>query len=390
MSSPAAQKAINDALAAGSALLKFISPNNVGLTGSHECGYYLPKSAWKLFTPYPPVKGENKEHPVDITWPDGRVTNSRIKWYGQLTRSEYRLTRFGRDFPWLADNKIGDLLVLIPAGLDRFIAHVLDTDEDIEEVQAALGLQISGTWAVYGTETVAEVPTEDECIEKRFRAFSSLLTDFPGTSAFSEETRRVIAECISSFSAIPPDDKIISLVDSEYRLFRLVERRLCIDQISRQFKTVDDFLQTAATIMNRRKARAGRALENHLEYILQEAKVPFEIRPDIDGKPDIIIPGKRQYDDVSYPTEKLFMVGVKTTCKDRWRQVLNEARRIPDKHLFTMQPGISGAQLEEMKQARLTLIVPRPLHDKYPPESPMEILTLDTFINRIKIKLGTS
>ena len=26
------------------------------------------------------------------------------------------------------------------------------------------------------------------------------------------------------------------------------------------------------------------------------------------------------------------MLGVKTTCKDRWRQVLSEADRIPQKH----------------------------------------------------------
>jgi hypothetical protein len=48
MLSPAAERAVNDALACGKALLKFISPNNVGLTGSHECGYYLPKKAWRI------------------------------------------------------------------------------------------------------------------------------------------------------------------------------------------------------------------------------------------------------------------------------------------------------------------------------------------------------
>ena len=388
MSSHAAQRAIADVLQNGKALLKFISPNNVGLTGSHECGYYLPKSAWELYTPHAPIKGQFKEHMVDITWPDGRVTNSCIKWYGQKTRSEYRLTRFGRDFPWLTADNIGDLLVFVPTGSNTFAAHVLDLEEDIDDVQAALGLEISGSWAVYEAGAAEEEFDEDECIDTRFREFASALTDFPGTEAFSHETQSILKDCIASFAGISPDKQIVSLVDSEYRLFRLVERRLCADQITRVLKSVDDFMQTAATIMNRSKARAGRALENHVEYILNESGIPFDVRPNVDGKPDIVIPGKAQYDDPGFPVEKLFMIGIKTTCKDRWRQVLNEAKRIPDKHLLTMQPGISGAQLQEMKDARLSLIVPEPLHNNYPPDSPMSLLSVNNFIDHIKHRLG--
>jgi uncharacterized metal-binding protein len=54
--------------------------------------------------------------------------------------------------------------------------------------------------------------------------------------------------------------------------------------------------------------------------------------------------------DRHYPTNKLFMVGVKTTCKDRWRQVLNEAKRVKDKHILTTQQGISKRQLNDMKE----------------------------------------
>ena len=86
-------------------------------------------------------------------------------------------------------------------------------------------------------------------------------------------------------------------------------------------------------------------------------QIPFEIRPDVDGEPDVILPGKVAYDDANYPTEDLFMVGLKTTCKERWKQVLREARRIPQKHILTMQKGISAAQLVQMRDANVTLIV---------------------------------
>jgi len=49
---------------------------------------------------------------------------------------------------------------------------------------------------------------------------------------------------------------------AEYRLFKLVERQLCLDEVRRLFKDIDDFLSTAARIMNRRKTRAGRSMEN--------------------------------------------------------------------------------------------------------------------------------
>jgi hypothetical protein len=73
MASPVCERAIEDALRAGNAILKFISPNDVGLTGSHQCGFYLPISAWEMYAANPPARGRNAEHEVNITWPDDRV-----------------------------------------------------------------------------------------------------------------------------------------------------------------------------------------------------------------------------------------------------------------------------------------------------------------------------
>lgn len=166
-------------------------------------------------------------------------------------------------------------------------------------------------------------------------------------------------------------------LESEYALFRIVERHLCQNEITRLFKDVDDFIKTAASLMNRRKSRAGRSLENHVEFILRKNSIPFDMRP------DIVIPVKAQYDDLSYPVSKLFIVGVKTTCKDRWRQVLNEATRIPNKHILTTQAGLSTNQLKEMHKSKVSLIVPKPLQKQYPDGSGIKMLSLDGFIQFI-------
>jgi EcoRII C terminal/Restriction endonuclease EcoRII, N-terminal len=381
------ERAIEDALKYGRAILKYISPNDVGLTGGHQCGYYLPKSAWQLFTQHPPDKGQNYESEVSVLWADGRETASRVKWYGKGTRSEYRLTRFGKDFPHLTEDSVGDLLVLIPKSHREFNAYVLDIEEDIEQIKATLGVNITRSWAVYQPDAPEE--TEEECIERHFMQFARTLTAFPAGKVFSAEAQQALADCIAALKNHSPDRKLIEFMEAEFRLFRIAERIICQPEIVRPFKDIDDFLKTAKTITQRRVARAGRSLENHVEYILKESGIPHKMRPKIDGEPDVVIPSEEAYNDPTYPLDRLFIVGIKTTCKDRWRQVLNEGNRQPHKHLLTLQQGISGNQLQEMDKAGLTLVVPEKLHSLYPKKGHnAAILKVESFLGTVKAQLG--
>jgi type II restriction enzyme len=387
MLSPFCERAIENAIHYGNALLKFISPNDVGLTGGHQCGFYLPKTAYQMFTPHPPIKGENSKHQVTIEWQDEIVTESVVTWYGKA-KDEYRLTRFGKGFPFLAADTVGDLLVLIPKTETEFLAYVLDLDEDIEEIQAALGVEVLESWGVYHNG-VPQFESENDCVERRFRLFAQGLADFPKGEVFTAEARQALLACIVNFKSMTADEMLMKSMDAEYQLFRLVERQVCQSEIVRVFRDVDDFLQTASSIMNRRKSRAGRSLENHVKQLLTDANIPHKMQPKIDGKPDVVIPSEDAYRDSSYPLEKLFIIGIKTTCKDRWRQVLNEGKRQPDKHILTLQPGISGNQLEEMRSANVTLIVPRQLHKDFPKERRITLLNLEEFFSTVRTQLGT-
>jgi|HubBroStandDraft_6_1064221.scaffolds.fasta_scaffold00205_41 hypothetical protein len=388
MASPICELAIADALRVGNAILKFISPNDAGLTGAHQCGFYLPKPVWEMYAGFGPVKGRNDEAGVTINWQgDQRVTDSRVKWYGRA-KSEYRLTRFGKDFPFLTAESVGDLLVLIPESHERFVAYVLDNDEDIEDIQAALGVEVTGFWAAFSNGK-PRVETEIQCIERRFRRFVEHLENFPSGNSFSQETLEALQECVERFNRLNADKTLVRCVDAEYKLYRLAERQICQNEIIRVFKDVDDFLATASSIMNRRKSRAGRSLENHFDYLLRRAEIPHVIRPaNVDGKPDIIIPSVEAYEDNHYPTNKLFMVGVKTTCKDRWRQVLNEAKRIKEKHIMTIQQGISKKQLNDMKEDGVQLIVPLEFHKQYPKNSHMRLLEVEQFVDLVRRRLA--
>ncbi len=382
MASPLCEKAVSEALHYGNAILKFISPNDVGVTGGHQCGFYLPKSVWQMFTPDSPTKGRNAKHQVSILWQDGRETKSVVTWYGTKTRAEYRLTRFGHDFPFLVADTVGDLLVLIPKSADEFLGYVFDLDEDIEEIIAALGVQPFEHWAMYRNGAPA-FEDKNDCLEKQFYEFAKKFTHFPPSIEFSNASRQMLVHCYRELAKLSLDEKLLEYTATEYRLFQVVERQICQAEIGRLFKDVEDFLKTAASIMNRRKARAGRSLENHVDNLLLEAGLPHQMQPKIDGKPDIVIPDEKAYYSKNYPSKKLFIVGVKTTCKDRWRQVLNEGSRVKNKHILTLQPGISSNQLNEMHSAGVTLIVPKRLQKDYPKEHKLKILTLEDFVGSV-------
>lgn len=78
------------------------------------------------------------------------------------------------------------------------------------------------------------------------------------------------------------------------------------------------------------------------------------------------------------------MLAAKTTCKDRWRQVVAEAQRISTKHLFTLQQGVSDNQLNDMYGKGIVLVIPAPLKTSYPTNWRNDLLTLKDFIELVR------
>jgi type II restriction enzyme len=383
---PLVDQAIQDALRTGKAILKYISRNDVGDTGGHQCGYYLPRNAWQLFTEMPPEKGAVTKAKVQVVWSDGTVTNSVVTWYGKDTRREYRLTCFGRGFRFLKKDNVGNLLVIIPRDLAHFSAYVFESEDDIIAVQNALGVDlIGGKITTYENGVLQSPETENACIEDQLCAFVEGVGDFPSPADISEAARHALEHCISGLRSQGLDKRLVEAVETEYRLFKMVESRICTPLVTQRFPDIDAFLSTAQTILQRRKARAGLAFQNQVQALFEEKNVPFCAQPKkIDGIPDFIFPSQDAYLDRSFPAEKLTSLALKTTCKDRWRQVLQEASRCPRKHLLTLQGGISVPQLREMRDANVTLVVPKPLQKDYNAEaSGVEILSFEEFTAKV-------
>jgi hypothetical protein len=168
----------------------------------------------------------------------------------------------------------------------------------------------------------------------------------------------------------------------------VLERHIVNIRLEEKFEDVDDFVRYSLSVHNRRKSRAGLAFENHLAEIFRDHCVDFDRGITLEGKakPDFLFPSKESYFDLTYPVELLTILGAKTSCKDRWRQVLAESVRVKDKHLVTLQPSISTDQLQQMRSHHLQLVIPESIHLSYPPVERTHIWNLDRFISMVKEK----
>ena len=171
-------------------------------------------------------------------------------------------------------------------------------------------------------------------------------------------------------------------MEREEILFRTLEKHLIAERLSQGFDgDVDGFISFSLSVQNRRKSRAGLALENHLEILFQECGIRYSRTPVTEhkSKPDFIFPGQEEYQNPDFNSMNLTMLGVKSTCKDRWRQVLAEADRIENKHLLTLEAAISISQTDEMKAKKLQLVLPKALHETYSNEQQAWLMDVSSF-----------
>lgn len=187
-------------------------------------------------------------------------------------------------------------------------------------------------------------------------------------------------------SRLAPDERLLRRRACEYEIFKSVEEAFEMPHILNGFPDIESFVARAQTILQRRKARSGRSLELHARAIFLEERLvegkDFAHQPESEPgkKPDFLFPSTAAYCDPGFPSGRLRMLAVKTTCRDRWRQILNEADRIPNKHLLTLQEGVSETQFAEMRRAGVTLVVPRPLKRRFAASIQPHLVSLDDFI----------
>lgn len=394
-------KAINAVLMGERTFCKFMSANDSGESGAHQAGIYIPKSSISILFDDPGKKGENKERWVNIDWQDGKViTHSRFIYYGQGTRNEYRITNFGKGFPYIRPEFTGALFVLVKKETEEYEAFVLNSDDEIQQFLDSFGMTPAETNRLIDNDKASADLIEKAEIDD---FIAHLTEDFPLSEEMAREARlvsysRIFNKRITCMNAYEdkinklivsnPDKLLLDWTEEEFRVFRAIENYRYGEEVKKGFSSVDDFIALANKVLNRRKSRAGKSLEHHLAAIFDGNQIRYTAQAITEGnkRPDFIFPSEEDYHNVQFSIEKLCSLAAKTTCKDRWRQILNEGDRFKDRHkyLCTMQQGISSAQMDEMEAEKVILVVPKPYISSYPQDKQSRIWTISHFVGFVR------
>ncbi len=345
--------------------------------------------------------GENEGMSADgfLTWYDARERHpTRSEWRLYFPSNDVMDLAAEGDLLLIARRPNGSLLVIdAPAGssIERGLLWLFGVGEevgqgflfeDIEGGDRELDFAARFILDELGIET--EEPEENRIDE--------LVAGIVGDGVFEFPTTRIVSGLARGNAEAPdarddPDAALLAWLEFEGALFRKLERTYLGVRIRAGFlengePDVDGFVSTALSVLNRRKSRMGLSLENHVEAAVLAWGLRYErgARTEGNSKPDFLFPGSAEYHDPAFNAQLLAMLGVKSTLKDRWRQVLAEAAKIEEKHLLTLQPGLSDNQVNEMQRHRLRLVVPVALHGAYGPTAAGWLMPFRGFLELVR------
>ena len=335
----------------------------------------------------------------ELTWYDAR--------YNHPTRTEWRLYYPTNDVT--EDASAGDSLFIcmkrdasileIIARRDSVIENQLfwlfdvRPDENSGKFVAKTNLQSQPSDKVRFTARMILYRIGIDSFDKDEDYTDLLIEKFGGAFPSTKEFSAFARSTVETDPVSDPDDALLRWYDREEKMFMWMERHLVEEQIRGGFVTkdtvdVDAFMKFSLSVINRRKARAGLSFENHLEALFTAHSIRYSHTPVTENKsrPDFVFPSIDRYRNPDYPVKGLTMLGAKTTAKDRWRQVLEEADRIERKHLITLEGAISENQTNEMMSRKLQLVVPEEIHASYSESQQKWLFTMEDFLNEVKEK----
>ncbi len=357
-----------------------------------ECNYFPCRMVYIEDSEERPLTVDDK-----VSWYDARSNNPNRSSEYRLYYKDNDVTKLlsKGDFFLIAKLKDGSLLmVFTPAGteVEQQLKNLFGFESITDRFKSStfkntsLVLPIRLLLEELGIKISFSGGDDATLLEKMLVKFSGV---FPTTREFSE-----FARLNNPMSPVDePDLTLMEWMETEERMFRIYEKYFVTQTLKKGFgrsgTDVDSFINFSLSVQNRRKSRVGHAFENHLGYLFQENSLRFakgssKNTTENRSKPDFLFPGFNEYHRLDFDVNKLRMLGAKTTCKDRWRQVLAEADKIERKHLITLQPSITPFQTEEMRNQQLQLVVPYPIHGTYNTSQQKWLYSLKTFIDEIK------
>lgn len=383
--------------------VKYIPANDTyAKPNVHQGGPYVGKELLRIAFPELTKRADTEKNP-DLHFgafvaSHGLAQDVRLIWYNTRRveqrangRDEARITNWGgMDHPLVAEEATGSLVVFafqqaLPSkdaiGLELWVTESAD-EEDL--ILALVGPVEPGRGILYAPVAglVNASPGNNRCSLSEDELLPEWRSELPSGEAIVD----MVLARMQGARLTGVDDRLLKRRACEYEMFLSIESHVVLPRVREGFASVEEFVRFANSVTNRRKSRAGKSLELHARAIFNEEGVRHSWTEPTEDKrtPDFVFPSIEHYRDMAWPADKLFMLAAKTTCKDRWRQILNEAKRIPTKHLLTVQEGVSTPQFREMQDESVQLVVPRALLEKYPDDVRSALITLEEFVALVR------
>ena len=234
----------------------------------------------------------------ELTWYDAR---QKAREERNIQRTEYRL--YFSDNTVIQSANAGDILIIAKKRNDDELLLI------IVEKETTIALQLLWLFGFSSLEHPGFSIREELETEQDRIAFASRIVlenigieveisdenfldnmlkrfngSFPSTKDFSAYARTTLAEIdfLSDY-----DNVLMACYEREEILFRTLEKHIVAERLRTGFNGVDsveDFFQFSISAQNRRKSRAGLALENHIEFIFHKNNIRYSRTPITENK----------------------------------------------------------------------------------------------------------
>ena len=372
--------------------VKRLSGNDTRANRTHQAGPYIPKHV--LFNVLPSLERGSDTNPretfemaVDSHHDTQQVT---AIWYNNKSRNEARITGHGGADSALLDPESTAALTVFAfwreTDTQPLRCHVWIARDVVEEdvIEDRVGPVESGQTRVY-PDLFSDLQRKPRCWLDEDDVPPEWIESYPPGGELVAKALQLRPE-----ESADVDHRLVVRRECEFEIYKSLEHVVEMPRIREGFGSVDEFLEVAQPISQRRRSRGGRSLELHVKAIFHEEKlvegVDFSYQPVVDSnrRPDFVFPSESSYKDASFPSDRLRMLAVKSTMRERWRQILEEAVRINRKHLLTLQRGVSAKQFEAIQEAGIQLVVPERLQSSYRKDIQPHLQTLESFLGDVR------
>ena len=240
--------------------LKRLKGNDTQQTGSHQGGPYVPRAI--LYSVFPALDDPGTS--ITSACFDAHIVShdyrAHVNARRYTSKNEARITRWGgRKCPLLDPDMTGAVAAFVfggPADEKWCKVWLCETEDEEDFLEERFGNVEPG-------RGVAFPPLDLDLSRSGCGLIESEIPlewhhSFPSQNDILERALAMRPH----YDRYKPDRRLLSRRDCEYELFQSVEIATWLPRVKAGFASLSDFLEVAQTILQRRRSRSGKSLEN--------------------------------------------------------------------------------------------------------------------------------